>query len=165
MRRNPRSRVQRANAVWAVLTGVVKPLDDAFGWTAARRLAVQERVAPVDDYLRLALDYSEKLASILGTWGPTALLTEDVRLRASRVINHEMVDQLAMPGLRAREAAESIDAELAKRLDDAERTAVAMIGLFNTTSTRQAVAPLLRHVAEIRVANARVAERLRQLLA
>jgi hypothetical protein len=163
MNRSRRSRIHRASAASALLTGVVEAVDSAFGWTAARRLAIQERSAPVYDYLRLALDYSEKLAGILGTWGSDALMTEDVRQRASRVINHEMVDRLARPGLHAREAAEAIDAELAKRLDDAERVEVAIIGLFNTTPVGQAVAPLLRHVAEIRLANARVAERLRQL--
>jgi hypothetical protein len=165
MKQNRSHWAHRASAADGVLVGLLGLVDNAFGWTAARRMGFHERIARVEDYLRLARDYSEKLASILGKWGPTALMTEDVRQQASQVINHEMVDRLAMPGLRAREAAQAVDAELARRLDDAERVKVAIIGLFNTTPAGQAVAPLLRHVAEIKIANARVAERLRQLQA
>ena len=153
------------SAVGALLTGVAGLVDSAFGVTAARRLAVHEHIAPVDDYLVQTDELIDKLTDAFGTWGPAALMTSDVRLRASRIINHEMVDRLAVPALRARDVAASIDPELTRRLDDAERVKLAIIGLFNTTAVGQSLTPLLRHLAEMRMMEARVSERTRQLQA
>jgi hypothetical protein len=165
MRQNYWAHSYPAVGVGAVLSSIAGLIDGAFGVTAARRQAVRERMAPVDDYLLLTLELCKELADIFGTWGPAAVMTADVRLRASRAINNEMVDRLAIPGLRARDAAESIDADLTRRLDDADRVKLAIIGLFNTTLVGQPLTPLIRHLAEIRMMNARVAERIRQLQA
>ena len=154
----------RSHGMSAALHGLMKLVEDPFGVRAARRLAVWEGVAPIDSYLRLSASFSGRIVDLLGAQGPSAPLSEDVRERALNLVNSEMVDVLAIPGRRARAAADRIDAELARRLEDAESAGTAIIGLLNVTPAGVRVGPLLGYVAEIRQANARVVERLRQLL-
>jgi hypothetical protein len=76
-------------------------------------------------------------------------MTEDAHRRGSRLINHEMVDTLALPANEAVVAAKLLDRELARRLKEEQSAVLAMIGLFNTTRKGSCVAPLLEHVARM----------------
>ena len=130
-----------------------------YGWQPNHDLSA-DRLSSVVNYLRLSSRCQRRIVAALGG---RDLMTAAAHRRAARLINHELVDQLATPALQASLFAREFDAELATLLEEAQSAVLALLGLFNICTPGCGIAAVLKQLETIREANVRVTGRVREL--
>jgi hypothetical protein len=122
-------------ALSATAEGLTKAVFSLFGGGRERRIAfAKDRVPPIERSVATTRHHLERIRGILATWGEGAAYDDKIQIRAVRAWE-DMMRELARLEKEARAAAEPVDPQLFRLLEDATRQGMRLYGLLLRTPT------------------------------
>ncbi len=129
-------------ALVAVVFGVAKlvPWNSLFSWRLDRRAQrsdfVAQRIEPVEQFSQVIFEFHDRLAGIIGMWGPDAQYDNRTYERAIKLCDTYR-RQLTQNAVAAREAARRIDSELDQLVQDLESASVNIVISLDNSLTKE----------------------------